>query len=109
MELAALSSREVDKLETDIAQRAKVNRDHVIVHPQSIKIKLYERLDQKVDGTESPILVLLRDGTSRHIDELSRITASQEPIRRIYVFAGGRDVDRVKAAAESVFGVRSSF
>jgi hypothetical protein len=106
-DLAELTREKVEELEAEIAAKSKTDPEGVILHLQSIKMKLYERHGQSGIGGESPILVMCRDGVPRHMDEMSRISADLDPIRRIFVFSEPTRIGEVKKASTSVFGVSS--
>jgi HD superfamily phosphohydrolase len=95
--------------EKKIAEEVGVDPSRVIIHLQSIKIKLYERFEQTIGKSDRPILILTRTGSVTSFDEVSPISASLDPIRRLYVFAPKSKVDAVRPVAEAIFGAKSRF
>ena len=104
-----MTRREIDTVERKIANELKIDQGYVIVHLQSIKIKLYERFEQTLGGKELPIYVKKRDGSIVSFDEESPISASLSPIRRLYIFCPKKYVSKTRGIAESIFEVKSVF
>lgn len=107
--IVGMSKTEIDAAETKIAQELGIDPAHVIVHLQSIKIKLYERFEQTFGSKEKPIYVKRKDGVVFSFDEESPISASLVPKRRLYVFCPKMYAARAKEIAESIFDVKSVF
>ena len=107
--LIRMTKEEVQKAEEEITSMSGVNRGHLIVHLQSISIKLYEKFEQSLGRKEKPILIRNRDGSVSSLDEESPISASMTPIRRLFVFCPASDINNVRKAAEAVFQVKSIF
>jgi HD superfamily phosphohydrolase len=107
--LITMTKDDVQKVEEEIASKSKVDRKRLIVHLQSISIRLYERFEQSLGRKEKPILIKKRDGTLSSLDEESPISASMTPIRRLFVFCPGKNVDKVKQIVEKVFQAQSIF
>lgn len=107
--IVGMSKTEIDAAETKIAQELGIDPAHVIVHLQSIRIKLYERFEQTFGSKEKPIYVKRKDGVVFSFDEESPISASLVPKRRLYVFCPKIYAARAKEIAESIFDVKSVF
>lgn len=104
-----MSRKEIEAVEKRIANELGIEKGYVVVHLQSIKIKLYERFEQTLGEEEKPIYVKRRDGSIFSFDEESPISASLTPIRRLYVFCPMKFVSRTKEIAEDIFKVKSHF
>ena len=104
-----MNREQIEKIEERIANELGIDPVHVIVHLQSIKIKLYERFEETIGKKEKPILIKKRDGSVISFDEVSPISASLNPIRRLYVFCPKKYVERAKKIAEDIFKVKSAF
>ncbi len=107
--LITLSKDTAEKMEKRMADEIGVDTGYVIVHPQSINMKLYERFEQTIGAKEKPILVFKRDGSVASLDEESPISASMSPIRRLFVFCPDRYTEKVKKIAEDIFKARSMY
>ena len=94
-----MSRNEIQKVENEIAEELKIDPAYVVVHLQSVKIKLYERFEEMLGKKEKPIYVKKRNGTVSSFDEESPITASLNPIRRLYVFCPKKYVSSAKQVA----------
>ena len=104
-----MNKSEVENAENKIAQELGIDPAHIVVHLQSIKIKLYERFEQTFGSRETPIYVKRKKGPVFSFDEESPISASLIPKRRLYVFCPKKYVTRAKEIAENVFEVKSVF
>lgn len=104
-----MTRNEIEDKEKEIARKLGIDSAYVIVHLQSVKIKLYERFEQTLGKKEKPIYAKRRDGSIVSFDEESPISASLSPIRRLYVFCPERYVPRTKRIAEELFQVKSVF
>ena len=104
-----MTRKEIEDVEERIADELGINMGYIIVHLQSIKIKLYERFEQTLGKEEKPIYVKRRDGTIFSFDEESPISASLTPVRRLYVFCPKKYVSKTKTIAEDIFKVKSQF
>jgi HD superfamily phosphohydrolase len=102
-----MNQAEILEAENKIAEELGIDPMHVIVHLQSIKIKLYERFEQTFGSNEKPIYVKRKNRPVFSFDEESPISASLVPKRRLYVFCPKKYVKRAKEIAEGVFGVKS--
>jgi len=107
--ITEMTRREIEDVEKKIADEAGIEMGYIVVHLQSIRIKLYERFEQILGKEEMPIYVKRRDGTIYSFDEESPISASLAPIRRLYVFCPEKHVSETKAIAEDIFKVKSQF
>lgn len=105
--LNEMSKRETEEAEKKIANELNEDPAYVVVHLQSIKIKLYERFEQTLGQREKPIYVKRRNGTIFSLDEESPFSAELNPIRRLYVFCPKRQTAKAKAIAEDLFNVKS--
>lgn len=96
----------VRRSEEQIASKVGIEADQIIVHPQNIKIKLYERFESlKRSGSESPILIQDK-GEIRSLDEESPISALKN-IDRLYVFSPKSHQEKVGKVAEDIFGTEN--
>jgi len=105
--IVGMSKAEIENAENRIAQELGINSAHVIVHLQSIKIKLYERFEQTFGSKEKPIYVKRKNGPVFSFDEESPISASLIPKRRLYVFCPKKYVKKAKEISENIFEVKS--
>jgi HD superfamily phosphohydrolase len=104
-----MSRGEIEKAEQKIANELGIDQAYIVVHLQSIKIKLYERFEQMLGKKERPIYVKRRDGSIFSFDEGSPISAALSPIRRLFVFCPEKYVSKAKTIAEDLFNVKSEF
>lgn len=104
-----MNKAEIENAENRIAQELGIDSALVVVHLQSIKIKLYERFEQTIGSRETPIYVKRKNGPVFSFDEESPISASLTPKRKLYVFCPKKYVARTKEIAESIFEVKSVF
>ncbi len=107
--LISMSKGDVSKIEREISDKIGVRPERVIVHLQSITIKLYERFEESLGRKEKPILIRKRDGSISSLDEESPISASMTPIRRLFVFCPEKVVSGVKKIAETMFQTKSTY
>ena len=106
--ISSMNRKEIENAEKKIASELGIAPDFVVVHLQSVKIKLYERFQQTIGKKEKPILIQRRDGSITSIDQVSPISASLDPIRRLYVFCPEKHVQEAKSIAEIIFKVKSA-
>jgi len=52
--LISMSKKAIEKREERIAEEAEVDQEQIIVHLQSIKIKLYEHFEQSIGKRRNP-------------------------------------------------------
>lgn len=104
-----MNRNDIEDAEEKIATELGIDSAYVIVHLQSIKIKLYERFEQTLGKIEKPIYVKRRDGSIFSFEEESPISASLNPIRRLYVFCPKGYVQKTRKIAEDIFKVKSVF
>jgi hypothetical protein len=107
--IISMTRKQISNVERKIAQELGTESDYVIVHLQSVKIKLYERFEEAIGRKEKPILIQNRDGTVVSLDQVSPISASLTPIRRLYVFCPQEHVTKARIIAENIFNVKSAF
>lgn len=107
--LITMDKHAVERTEETIASEVGLDPSYVIVHLQSINIKLYERFEQSIGKKDKPILVQKRDGSLAYLDEESPISASMDPIRRLFVFCPKKHTQRVKQIAENIFRAKSIY
>lgn len=107
--IITMNRNDIEDAEEKIATELGIDSAYVIVHLQSIKIKLYERFEQTLGKKEKPIYVKRRDGSTFSFEEESPISASLNPIRRLYVFCPEGYVQKTKKIAEDIFKVKSVF
>lgn len=104
-----MNRNEIEDAEKKIAEELEIDPAYIIVHLQSVKIKLYERFEQTIGKKEKPIYVKRRDGSIFSFEEESPISASLSPIRRLYVFSPKKHVAKAKRIAEDIFKIKSVF
>jgi uncharacterized protein len=102
-ELESLGRDAINAEEKQIAEKAQLSEDQIIVHLQSTKIKLYERFERTREGSERNILLRRKDKPPAYLDEESPIYASTNPIRTLYVFCPRDHVKKVREVSEKVF------
>jgi len=102
-----MSSKEIEDSEKTIANEVGIDPAYLIVHLQSIKIKLYERFEQTLGKKEKPIYVKRRNNRVYSFDEESPFSAALTPIRKLYVFCPEKKVSKTKSAAEALFSIKS--
>jgi len=107
--IITMNRNDIEDAEEKIATELGIDSAYVIVHLQSIKIKLYERFEQTLGKKEKPIYVKRRDGSTFSFEEESPISASLNPIRRLYVFCPKGYVQKTRKIAEDIFKVKSVF
>ena len=107
--LISMSKDDAQGIEKKMADEVGVEHGYVIVHLQSINIKLYERFEEYIGRKDRPILVRKRDGSVSSLDEESPISASMVPIRRLFVFAPSKHTDTVRKIAEDEFKAKSVY
>lgn len=107
--IGEMSRKEIGNAEKKIAGEVGINPAYVIVHVQSIKIKLYERFEQTLGKREKPIYVKRKNGSFFSFDEESPISASLAPVRTLYVFCPEKYVTKTKTTSEGIFKVKSCF
>jgi len=105
MNIIEMTKQEITDAEKKIADEVRIDPAYIIVHLQSIKIKLYERFEPALGMKEKPIYVKCRNGTIHSFDEESPISARLTPIRNLYVFCPKDNIDKTKAAAEAIFEI----
>jgi len=108
-ELSRLPKERISAIEGELAKDANCSPHNVIVHPQTIAIKLYERFDQAGGEEASSLLVQRPDGSVTSMEDESPITALPEPIRRVFVFCPKECVPRVNDLATRIFGYRGIY
>jgi len=101
--LISMTKDAIKESEQKIAGEIGIEPEKVIVHLQSVNIKLYERFEQSIGKKEKPILVRKRDGTIASFDEESPISASMNPIRRLFVFCPAKYVPDVGKMSKDIF------
>jgi uncharacterized protein len=109
-ELGKISTKSVPPIEKELAEDAKCEPYWIFVHPQTIPIKLYERLDQQKGEDASELLIRRPDATGSvtSLADESPISALPD-IRRIFVFCPEEFVDRVHELSVRRFGFPGTF
>lgn len=108
-ELSKLPRSDIASIEQEFAMAAGCSPEQVVVHPQTISIKLYERFDQGQGEEASSLLIQRQDGSVTNMEDESPITALPEPIRRIFVFCPKPYTSRVHQLAVAKFGFKGAF
>jgi len=104
-----MSKKEIKELECKIGNKAGLEDDRLILHFQSIKIKLYEHFEEVAGERELPILVQHYDGSVGNIEDESPFSASLTPIRRLYVFCPQGRRKAVSKITEDIIGIKSHY
>lgn len=107
--IVEMNKNDIESAENKIAKELGIDPAYIVVHVQSVKIKLYERFEQTLGKEEKPIYVKRRDCSIFSFDEESPISASLTPIRTLYVFCPEKYVTKTKAIAEDIFRVKSVY
>jgi hypothetical protein len=107
--IGEMSRKDISATEKKIASEVGTDSAYIIVHVQSIKIKLYERFEETLGKREKPIYVKRKNGSFFSFDEVSPISASLAPARTLYVFCPEEYVTKVKTTSEGIFKVESFF
>ena len=102
--LANLDQAGATKIESEIADKFGIQKELVIVHVQSSKIKLYENFDRTRPEGENPILVKLADGNSDLMENLSPFHADRGQIRQMFIFAPKANKEQVRDYATERWG-----
>jgi HD superfamily phosphohydrolase len=102
-----MDKKEIEKAENKIAKELGIDPADVIIHLQSIKIKLYERFEQTIGKKETPIYVKRKDGSFSSLEEESPISASLRQLSKLYVFCPKKYSQKTKRIAEDMFEVKS--
>jgi uncharacterized protein len=109
-ELGKISRTQIPVIERELAKDAPCDAHWMIVHPQTIPIKLYERFDQKEGEDASALLIRRQDRMSvTSMEDESPITSLPEPIRRIFVFCPEECVRRVHELSVRMFGFPGTY
>jgi len=103
-----MKQEEINELENEIASKAGLGPESLIIHLQSTEIKLYERPEENVNIEDETILVKQYDESVRHISEESPFSASRIP-KRLYVFCPKNMVKKVSKIAEDVIGIKNHY
>ncbi len=108
MKLQEMKKEQADKLEQEIASKAGLEPDQLVLHLQSTEIKLYENLEGLSSSEEERILVKCYNGLIKHISEVSPFKAT--PVRkRLYIFCPDKEIERVSRIAEDIIGVENQY
>lgn len=107
--LLQMDKEDIAQLEKRITSEAGLEADQVIVHLQSMKITLYEKLGETALREERPILIKHYDGSVVDLNDESPFSAQLVPIRRLYVFSPETSRERVKEITENIIGVSSRY
>jgi HD superfamily phosphohydrolase len=105
--LRGLGKGDIAKQEKKIADEVNVPPEHIIIHLQSTKIKLYERFEVTRTGSESNVLIRRLRKPPANLAEESPIYASTNPISNLFVFCPKEHVDKVKQISERIFQAQS--
>ncbi len=101
--LEDLGKEAIAQEEKRIADEVGVQSEHIIVHLQSTKIKLYERFGVTRGESEGNVLIRRRKRPPAYLNEESPIYASTNPIRSLFVFCPEEHVQKTKEVSERVF------
>lgn len=102
-----MSRKEIEEAEKKIANKLSIDPAYIIIHLQSVKIKLYERFEQTPGTEEMPIYVKRRNKSVFAFNEESPISTPLKLIRKLYVFSPKKYVSKTKTIAENLFNVKA--
>jgi hypothetical protein len=107
-ELAFMTTEKQREKEMEISEITGVSPEDLVLYIQTIPIKGYMETDDVSEASES-ILVQMRNGDVRQINEISPLTLQWRTVRRLYVFGPPEkeQLAKVREACERLFGVRS--
>ncbi len=105
--LRGLGKADIAKQEKKIADEVDLPPEHIIIHLQSTKIKLYERFEVTRTGSESNVLIRRLKKPPANLAEESPIYASTNPISNLFVFCPREYVSKVKQISEHLFQAQS--
>jgi len=108
MKFVNMKHEQIEKLENEIASKAGLGPDELILHMQSTEIKLYENLEQASNIEEKPILIKHYNGLIKQIGEESPFSASYVP-KKLYVFCVDKEKERVGKIAEEIIGIKNHY
>lgn len=105
--LARMNGDDLENAEQEIATEIGIDSAYVVVHLQSIEIKLYESFEQTLRKKDKDIFVVGKGGEISLLEEESPISASHDPVRRLYVFCPEKYTKKAREIAEDKFKVKS--
>jgi hypothetical protein len=100
-----MDKKHTDEIETKIAEELGINPAYVVVHLQSIKIKLYERFSEIIEEKQKPIYVKKKNGPPSSFDEETPFSTSLKQINRLYVFCPEEHTKRCHEIATAKLGL----
>ncbi|MEM3404181.1 MAG: HD domain-containing protein [Nitrososphaeria archaeon] len=102
--LIKLNKKEVSEIEKKISNEAHISQEDVILHVQSSKIKLYEKLGEDEFLNDEKLLIK-REKEVVAFDEITPFSLKQKTIRRLFVFCPEEYRGKVNEIAKSILGI----
>ncbi|MGQ4834528.1 MAG: HD domain-containing protein, partial [Candidatus Asgardarchaeia archaeon] len=95
--------QKIRELEAEIAKVVNTKEYNIIVYPRIIEIPLYKSPDIYSEGEEKKILIKMRDGDIKPLDEVSPLTTAQFKVdAKLFVFCPPNKVDAVKDKSKKI-------
>jgi hypothetical protein len=106
MKFVNMKKEQIVRLEQEIASRASLGPEELVVHLQHTEIKLYD--DAEGTSQEKPLLVKHYNGRIGDMREESPFSASHVP-RKLCVFCVDKEKEKVAKIAEEIIGVKNQY
>lgn len=100
-----MDKKQTDEIEDKIANDLGISPAYVVVHLQSIQIKLYERFSEIIEEKQKPIYVKKKNGLPSSFDEDTPFAASLKQINRLYVFCPEECLEKARSVAINKLGL----
>ena len=98
MKITRMNSASQKELEDAIAEKCNCDADLIIVKKLTTDNSLF---DLRIEEGKSPILIQMRDGSVRQIDEISSLFREWMPVTKFFVFCPEAYRTAVRACTES--------
>jgi len=103
--LVKMSKKEVAEIEKKISDEAQIPLEDVILHVQSSKIKLYEKLGED-EFLEHDKLLIKREKEVVAFNEITPFSLKQKTIRQLFVFCPNEYKEKVNKITPSILGIK---
>jgi len=103
--LIKMDKKQVTKLEEKISDEIRIPPEYVILHVQSSKIKLYERLGEEEFLNDEMLLIKKENGDIVTLDQVSPFGLKQKIIRKLFIFCPEEYREKVMEVAPSILGL----
>jgi HD superfamily phosphohydrolase len=100
-----MDKKQTDEIEIKIANELGIDPAYIVVHLQSIKIKLYERFSEIIEEKQKPIYVKKKNGPPSSFDEETPFSTSLKQINRLYVFCPEEYIEKTRNVATNKLGL----